>query len=359
MKKYTGFIGIAALLCSFLLGGCGNTDSGTSEKEQVTIGVGYQTVTAQTWEPLIMKNKGFLEEELQKVEPNKKITIDWQNAQSGPPLTNNMIAGKLQFADMGDMPILINGEKGETMSNYDAVFLGFDGKGCGGKNQAILVPSQSPIQSVQDLAGKTVATPIGSSAHRMLLAELDSHYITDQVTIVGQDATVGLSNISQGKIDAYAIWEPFPTLAVQKGAGRILIGGEDTGIDYLDGIVADRKWVKEHEAYTVAFLKALIRAHDFIKGHPNEAAKIFAQESGYSEDVARKMAESIRFDSVIYQKDRQTLEGSKQFLQKTNTLKNLNIDQFIDDSYLRKAFQELGKSYPDDSQLQKDWLTQP
>ena len=341
------------------MGVYGSVNSGASEKEQVTIGVGYQTVTAQTWGPLIMKNKGFFEEELQKVDPGKQFSIDWQNAQSGPPLTNNMIAGKLQFADMGDMPVLINGEKGEIMPNYDSVFLGFDGKGRSGKNEAILVPKNSSIYSVKDLAGKTVGTPIGSSAHRMLLAELDAAHITDKVDIVGQDATVGVNNIAQQKIDAYAIWEPFPTLAVQKGVGRILVGGEDTGIDYLDGIVADRKWVKEHEEYTVAFLKALIRAHDFIREHPDEAAKIFAKESGYSERVAREMVKAIRFDSVVYQRDLRTLEGSKKFLQKSHAMGDLNVTAFVDVSYLQKAFQELGKSYPDDGQLQGDWLTQP
>lgn len=354
---------IASLVLALTVGvmaGCvsdnaGTTAGGSGDDGAVHIGVGYQTVTAQTWGPLIMKNKGFLEEELKKVDPNKKFVIDWQNAQSGPPLTNNMIAGKLQFAVMGDMPILINGEKGETSPNYKSVFIGFDGKGKLGRNQAIIVPADSPLQSVKDLAGKTVATPIGSSAHRMLLAELDKNGITDTVNIVGQDATVGLSNIEQHKLDAYAIWEPFPTLAKEKGFGKVLVGGEDTNIDYLDGIVANKTWAEEHKDYTVAFLTALIRAHQFIKDHSDEAAQIFAKESGYSEDVAKEMVKNIRFDSVIYDKDIQTLAGSKDFLVKSKALKQLDLKQFVDDSYLRDAFQKAGQTYPDNAALQGDW----
>lgn len=346
-------VGITAGCVSDTAGTTGGTQG---QDDAVHIGVGYQTVTAQTWGPLIMKNKGFLEEELKKVDPNKKFVIDWQNAQSGPPLTNNMIAGKLQFAVMGDMPILINGEKGEKSANYKSVFIGFDGKGKLGKNQAIIVPADSPLQGVKDLAGKTVATPIGSSAHRMLLAELDKNGITDKVNIVGQDATVGLSNIEQHKLDAYAIWEPFPTLATkEKGFGKILVDGSDTQIDYLDGIVANRTWAKDHKDYTVAFLTALIRAHQFIKDHPDEAAAIFAKESGYSEAVAKEMVKNIRFDSVIYQKDIQTLEGSKAFLQKSKALKELDVPKFVDDSYLREAFQKAGQTYPDGAALQGDW----
>lgn len=349
-----------SIICCLLfiiaaLTGCNNSTSST-DGNTVTIAIGYQSVTAQTWGSLIMKNKGFLEEELKEAYPDKEFKIEWQNAQSGPPLTNNMIAGKLQFAFMGDMPILTNGEKGETEQNYNSIFLCFDGKGEDGMNQAILVPNNSKIKSVADLSGKHVATPIGGSAHRMLLAELDKNGITDKVNIESQDATVGLSNIQQNKIEAFSIWEPFATLAEQEGYGRVLIGGEDTGIDYLDGVVADKTWVEKNEGYTNCFLKALIKSHEFINENPEETAKIFAKESGYSEDVCKEIVKNVRFDTVIYDKDRDTLKGSKEFLQEIGSIKDVDLDKFIDDSYLKKAFKDYGKDYPNDEELKGDWL---
>lgn len=356
MKKWLSVIVLSAMILNLAACGSNSSDTADASGGTVTIAVGYQTVTAQTWGPLIMKNQGFLEEELNQAYPDQKFKIDWQNAQSGPPLTNNMIAGKLQFAVMGDMPILTNGEKGQTEKNYDSVFLGFDGKGEDGKNQAILVPADSPVTSVEELAGKEVATPIGGSAHRMLLAELDKAGITDQVDIVSQDATVGLSNIEQNKVEAFSIWEPFASLAEEAGYGRVLVGGEDTGVDYLDGIVADRNWVEANEGYTVCFLKALIRSHQFILDKPDEAAEIFAKETGYSQDICKKMVETIRFDTVIYQKDRETLQGSKEFLQDIGSIKDVDLDTFIDDSYLKKAYEELGMEYPDETELSGEWL---
>ena len=360
MKK---LISVLLMLCmTFSFAACGNAtdsssaDTGSGDSGKVTIAIGYQTVTAQTWGPLIMKNKGFLEEELAAKYPDTKFSIDWQNAQSGPPLTNNMIAGKLQFAVMGDMPILTNGEKGQTEQNYSSVFIGFDGKGKDGMNQAILIPNESDVTSVADLAGKEVATPIGGSAHRMLLLELEKNGIADKVKIVSQDATVGLSNIEQNKVAAFSIWEPFASLAEEEGYGKVLVGGEDTGVDYLDGIVADRKWVEEHKDYTVCFLKALIRSHQFIRENPEEAAKIFAEETGYSESVCAKIVGKVRFDTVIYDKDVETLKGSKDFLVKIGSIKDVDLEKFVDDSYLRKAFEELGIAYPSDEALKGDWL---
>ena len=352
-KRITLMFGLV-ITAALFAAGCGTKQSAKNE-ETVKIAVGYQTVTAQTWGPLIMKNQKFLEEELQSAFPDKKFEIEWQNAQSGPPLTNNMIAGKLQFAVMGDMPILTNGEKGETEQNYASVFLGFDGKGKDGKNQAILVPTDSDIESVSDLAGQQVATPVGSSAHRMLLDELNKNGIADETEIISQDATVGLCNIKQNKVTAFAIWEPFASLAEEQGYGKVLVNGDDTQVDYLDGIVADRNWVEQNKEYTICFLKALVRSHEFIKENPDQAAEIFAEESGYDLSVCKTMVENITFDAVIYDRDRETLESSKEFLKELGSIKDVDLDQFIDDSYLREAYKELGLEYPDTDKLAEAW----
>lgn len=349
-KKFAFLLSVVMIAAG--ISACGSEDSETSEsntsdtKEVVQIGIGYQTVTAQTWGSLIMKNQKLLEQELEAAYPDQEFEISWENATSGPPLTNNMVAGKLQFAFMGDLPILVNGEKGQTEKNYDSVFLAFDGKGEDGANQAILVTKDGEIQSVEDLAGKEVSVPIGSSAHRMLELALEKYGILDQVTIVSQDVNVGLTNIEQGKIAAHATWEPFPTLAVTTGVGEILIDGSETGVDYLDGVVADRNWVKENEGYTNAFLKALIKAHQFIKENPEETAEIFAEETGYDIAIAQAMVENINFESVIYDEDIETVAGDLEFAISVGNVTSLDLDAFIDDSYLRTAYEELGIEYP-------------
>lgn len=350
MKKHIKSL-FAVILTAAVIGttACGSgseqSDSSDSQTEVVKIGIGYQTVTAQTWGALVMKNQKFFEQELEAAYPDQKFEISWENATSGPPLTNNMVAGKLQFSFMGDLPILVNGEKGQTEKNYDSVFLAFDGKGDGGANQAILVTKDGDITSVEDLAGKEVSVPIGSSAHRMLELALEKYGILDQVTIVSQDVNVGLTNIEQGKIAAHATWEPFPTLAVTTGIGTILVDGSETGVDYLDGIVADRTWVKENEGYTIAFLKALVKSHEFIRENPEEAAKIFAEESGYDEVVTAEMVKNINFDSVIYDKDIETVKGDLDFAISVGNVKSLDLEAFIDDSYLKTAYEELGIAY--------------
>ncbi len=323
------------------------TASSDTSGQTVSITVGYQTPCAQTWGALIMEQENFLQEELENAFPDTNFTISWEDYTSGPPMTNNMIAGKLQFAFMGDLPILVNGEKGETEQNYDSVFLALDGKGDNGANQALFIPSSSDVTSVEDLAGKEVGVVLGSSAHRMLELVLEQHDLLDEVTLVNQDVSVGLTNIEQNKVAAYAAWEPYPTLAETSGAGKILVDGSETGVDYLDGVVADRAWVEENPEYTVAFLRALEKAHAFIQENPDEAAAVFAEATGYDLEVTKVMVENINFESVFTAEDIKTIEGDLEFAISVGNISALDLDNFIDDSYLKQAYSDLGLEYPD------------
>lgn len=325
--------------------------------ETVTITVGYQSPTAQTWGALIIKNQKLFEKYLKLQAPGQNIKVEWFDAPAGSILNNNMAGGKIQISFLGDMPSLLNGVLGITQANYHSVFLAFDGKGKRGRNQAILVPKNSDIKAITDLKGKTVSTPIGSSAHRMLLESLRKVDLVDQVQIVDQSVTVGMQSIEQNKVDAHSTWEPYPSLMQFKDIGTVLQFGEETEIDYLAGVVANLDWAKANGPYVTAFLQALNEAHEFAASNPEETAKIFAEESQFPLEICRQMVQNIRFDSAVYQKDLDTLNGSIEFLSGIGKLqKKLDLESFVDDGYLRTAVLENGKTYPSETELQGDWL---
>ncbi len=219
---------------------------------------------------------------MKEVAPDSRVKVEWFDAPAGSVLNNNMNGGKIQISFLGDMPSLLNGVLGITQPNYHSVFLAFDGKGVQGRNQAILVPKGSDIKVIADLKGKTISTPIGSSAHRMLLDSLRKEGLVDQVTVVDQSVTVGMQSIEQNKIAAHSTWEPYPTLMQQKGIGTVLQFGEATQIDYLAGVVANLDWAKANQAYVIAFLRALNEAHEFARNNPEETAKIFLRKKASS-----------------------------------------------------------------------------
>ena len=83
--------------------------------ETVTVGIGTQNTTTNTVTGgIVIEKLGLMDKylaELKKTPKYKGIDFkfDWQNFTSGPPVTNGMVANKLQIGMMGDYPLLVNG----------------------------------------------------------------------------------------------------------------------------------------------------------------------------------------------------------------------------------------------------------
>ena len=80
--------------------------------ETVTIGIGTQDTTSNTVTAGTVIRQLHLLEKFLPTDgkyANIKFEIEWQNFTSGPPVTNGMMANKLQFGMMGDYPLIVNG----------------------------------------------------------------------------------------------------------------------------------------------------------------------------------------------------------------------------------------------------------
>lgn len=352
VRYVTAALCVLALLCA---SGCeprGTRDQG----DPTTITIGYQIPTSQTWGALAIKNLKLYEHHLEQLVPGGNFRIEWFNSETGPPLNNGMVARKIQIAFMGDMPLLANGAISESNHAYSSALIALDGKGAGGKNQAMVVSSHSQIAGVRDLAGKTIVVPFGTSAHRMVLDVIHQYGISDEVTLVDLPITVGADQVRQGRADAVACWEPYPSLLVSRGTHKVLVGGEVTGIDYLDGVVVNKQWAEKNPQLIKAFLRALIEAHQLLNADHERAAQIFSHETGLPEEVCRDLAPKLWFDAAVYAKDRATLSSSADFLLKLGKLDRIDLDRFVDDSHIREAARSLGLQYLSDEELAGPWL---
>lgn len=86
-------LSIYSIFLTFLLvlvSGCGTgtpTQSGSTNSTNtpgaVTITVGYQIPTAQTWGALIIKDKHLFQKYLKQADPKQNFNVKWFNASSG------------------------------------------------------------------------------------------------------------------------------------------------------------------------------------------------------------------------------------------------------------------------------------
>lgn len=301
----------------------------TKDENTITINIGYQSVTSQTWGALIMKEQKIFEKKLQEKFPDKNIKVIWHDEISGAVINTAMISNKMQFGFMGDMPLLLNMHKASTNEEYDSKLIAFDGKGILGQNQSIVISSNSKIENIKDLEGKTISTPIGSSAHFMLMKILEKHNLLNKVEIVHQDVAQASQLLSTNKTDAFSIWDPYPLFLKSKINAKILVDGKESEIDYLAGIMVNNNWAKENQEIVKLFIESLNEAHEYIKNNKEEAAKIFSKESGFEYEITIQEANNISWESEILEKDINTLEEKKKFLINLDQISEFSLNQYI------------------------------
>ena len=191
----------------------------SASAETIRIAIGTQDTTINCAAGgLLIRELGLLEKYLPHDGTYKDAQYDvqWKNFTSGAPLTNEMVAGKLDFGAMADFPGSFNGVAFETAGKH-SLFISVLSGSIKGSGNGIVVPSASSVQSLAELKGKTISVPFASTAHGMLLRAVAAQGWDPlkDVNIIAQPPEVAGSALQAGKIDAHADFVPFAELFPQ------------------------------------------------------------------------------------------------------------------------------------------------
>ncbi len=146
---------------------------------------------------------------------NVKYEIEWQNQPTGAQLNSKYLANQLDIVQMADFPSVLGATALKAAGGPSAVVLHRHPVRCiNGAGNAIVVPADSPVQSLSELKGKKVSVPFGSTAHAMLIRAVqdlgwDPH---KDLEIVTQTPEVAGSALKAHQIDAHADFVPFGEL---------------------------------------------------------------------------------------------------------------------------------------------------
>ena len=161
----------------------------------------------------------------------------------------------------------------------------------------IIVPKDSPIQTLSDLKGKKIAIPQGSSAHGLALLALKSVGLTPKdVQLVYLSPAAGATAFNTGKVDAWSIWNPQSAIAVGDGA-RIIAKGLPP-IDQVNNYyVATDKSLNDptRRAALTDVLTRVARIFNWAQQNPDEYAKAIVKETGVPLKDARATVDAYPF----------------------------------------------------------------
>ena len=178
-----------------------------------------------------MKAKGFLEQRLDDISntSGKKYNVQWQDYDTGAPITAQMVAEKIDIGSMGDYPLLINGSKTQANERARTEFVSVTGYSPTGSLNMVVVPPNSPIRSIADLEGKKVSASVGSAGHGTLVRALDNAGIDPKtgVEVLNQQPQVGASALESGQAQALSQFVAWPGLLVFQNKAQLLYDGAE------------------------------------------------------------------------------------------------------------------------------------
>src|ERR1700750_3012346 len=279
MKRIVAMLAAATTLVA--VAGC-SLDSSTQSAGEVDVVIGYQSKTINTVTAgALLRAKGFLEKRLDDVtkRTGTKYSVQWQDYDTGAPITAQMLAEKIDIGSMGDYPLLINGSKTQANERAKTELVSVTGYNAKGALNMGVVPPASPAKTLTDLRGQKVSASVGSAGHGTLVRALTGVGIdpTTGVEGVKQQPPVGASALESGQVQALSQFVAWPGLLVFQNKARLLFDGAELGVPTFHGVVVRRDYASQHPEVLDAFLQAQLDATEFLHDKPLESAQIVAK----------------------------------------------------------------------------------
>ncbi len=263
MKKFLAIVLALAMVLSL------GAVAFAAEEEPITLRIGYMPNYASLWAVMTGIKGGFFEEE--------GITI--------------------KLTEFADGPSEIAAMEG------DSIDLAYIGKGahrlCILGNAIIFAPSSvhtsdklvcaadSGIETVVDLAGKTIGYSAGSSSEDTMNAALAAAGLTaDDVEPYNLDPANIVPAMASGSIDVAVTWNPYSTMCLEQAEGSY-------EIEFSDGSTNMSSWIclpgyaEENHDTLVRFCRALFKAMDYGANPDNadEVAGWCAEQTATDKDI--------------------------------------------------------------------------
>lgn len=288
---------------------------------------------------LLAEQQDYLKEELEAVGYKLKV---YGFAQAGPAI-NEAFAGKsIDLAIYGNLPPLVlksNGVDVSVVAMNDSEL-----------DQCIVIPEDSEIKSVKDLKGKTVISGKGTILEEYFRKILQANDLKYEDINVINDVATATATFTSGNADALVMSHTQALLINKQFPIRFIESTTDSHEELASQLVlvARNEFLQDHPDVMTAFLKAYIRGYQYALDNKEEAFDAFVNDK-----VSRDIVEDIygskekvfsNLSAEITEKDITRLQEVDTFLLENGLIsKNVDLKEFVNDSFYKEALKEVGK----------------
>jgi len=334
------------------INGCKKSASEGPGEQTLHIAIGTQDLTISCASGgLLVRELGLLDRYLPKTGKYAHVhyEVEWRSYTSGPPISTDLVASKVDMGLMGDFPSVANADAFRKLGKRSLYTAIISGSVEGGGN-AVLVPADSKVETLADLKGKQISVPFGSSAHGTLLRALrDLGWDPEKdVNLISQTPEVGGTALRGHKIDAHADFVPYTELFPFRKYARKIYDGSTAHVPTSVGVVVRDDFAERYPEIVVAFLQATLEGDRLFTEEPEKYSEFVQKVAGVDAEVVYIFQGPLGIQTRDYSLKPEFRQGLKTAVATFKDLKkdvDVDIDAFVDDRFIRQAAKESGLDY--------------
>ncbi len=156
--------------------------------------------------------------------------------------------------------------------------------------EAIIVKKNADIHGIKDLIGRSVAVNRGGTGEYLLVRALEKNGIdpaaVKRVYLGPSDAGPAFAT---DHVDAWAIWDPFLTIALNTFDARVLANGPAIGSENAIVMIAHSGFAQKYRSTLKLVYQALAADNAWSVANPEAAGTIWATELKTPESYAKSL----------------------------------------------------------------------
>jgi sulfonate transport system substrate-binding protein len=271
LRKVAGLVALTVAASALLAGPVSAQTAGTPKE----LRIGYQKYGTL----VILKARGTLDKRLAE----KGIEVKWTEFPFGPPLLEAINVGSIDVGTVGESPPIF-----AQAAGADLVYIGNEPPASSG--EALLVLKDSPVKTVADLKGKRVAVAKGSNANYLLVKLIENAGLKFSDVEVSYLAPAdGRAAFESGRVDAWAIWDPFYAAAEKQLNVRVLADGKGAVSNY-QFYLSSRPYAEKYPEIVKILLEEIDKVDQWGLQNNKEVAKAIAPLIGVDLPIAELAA---------------------------------------------------------------------
>ncbi len=211
----------------------------------------------------------------------------------------DLFEGKADFATVAELPVVYSAYDKRKYTKTDRPDFYVIGDMIYSQNiiQRVVYRKDRGISSPADLKGKRIGVFLGTTLDFFMDAFFVENNIAEtDVEIVNLDVFKMTDAIAAGDLDAIFSWEPHVQIALDRLDGNGATLNSDLQYSTAWLIVVTKEYAKSHPMIMRKFLRAIVKAQNFIKKHPQESIEIHARMTNVDKGIIRRLWDLVDFD---------------------------------------------------------------